>query len=302
MNPIVPMEPASSDTIPDTDEWLAQIKWDGVRICTYYDGHAVRLFNRKTRERTLHYPELVDLRSYCGALSVILDGEVIALGDDGKPSFQKVMRRDGIRRMERVQAARQAVPVTYIIFDILYYNGEWVNKLPLLQRMDMLQTVVKPNESVQLVSSADNGEALFEVMKQQEMEGIVVKKKNSPHLIGEKKDLWLKIKNYRFVNAVIGGVTLSGGVVNAVLLGLFDEEGRLWYVGHSGTGKLSRQDWRNLTERMMPLLAKGRPFVNEPAGLRDALWVRPEVTARIKFAEWTEGGRALRQPSIQELL
>ncbi|MFC7440571.1 non-homologous end-joining DNA ligase [Laceyella putida] len=298
MKPIIPMEPKSSELIPHGHDWIAQVKWDGVRALTYCDGHEVRLFNRRLNERTLHYPELTDIQSYCHADSVILDGEIIALGADGKPSFHEVMRRDSIRRMDKVPQVQKLVPITYMIFDVIFKNGEWLNHRSLSERMEILSDIIKPSRSVQMVSSHDDGQALFHVIRQHGMEGIVMKKRNSPYLIGMKKDLWLKVKNYRDLIAVIGGFTLSGGIVNAVLLGLYDDEKRFWYIGHTGTGKLSGQDWRELTERLKPIVIKERPFVNKPERHSDAYWVQPTLTAKIKYAEWTEG-HSLRQPSIQ---
>jgi bifunctional non-homologous end joining protein LigD len=298
LEPIVPFEPVGAETIPEGERWTAQIKWDGVRILTYYDGREWKLFNRKRRERTFHYPELADIRAWCSARSVILDGEMIALGPDGKPSFHEVMRRDGIRRLERVKETARIVPVTYMVFDIVYCDGEWVNRLKLAQRQKMLRQVVIPGEHVQIVSSHSDARALFEVVKGQGMEGIVVKDLNSGYAINGKDDRWRKIKCYRDLNAVIGGVTMRGGIVNAVLLGLYDDKGRLHYIGHAGTGRLTREDWRLLTERIRPLVQRDMPFANRPDRHRDAIWVRPLITARIQYAEWTEG-RSLRQPSIQ---
>lgn len=298
LKPIIPFEPVSSDTIPEGPNWLAQVKWDGVRILTYYDGQEVRLFNRKLNERTGNYPELLDIKTYCEVSSLILDGEIIALGPDGKPSFQEVMKRDGIRRMEKVAQAVKGVPITYMIFDILYLNGEWINREFLSRRIAKMQEIIKPNSQVQLVTSHDEGEALFKAMEHHGMEGIVMKKKDSPYLIGEKKDYWCKVKNYRDIIAVVGGVTRKNGVVNSLLLGLYDGEGHLWYIGHAGTGRLSHQDWRDLTERVQPLIGLEKPFINKVEREREAVWVKPQLTAKIKFAEWTSA-RSLRQPSIQ---
>lgn len=301
MEPILPMEPQSSDTIPQGEDWIAQVKWDGVRVLTYYDGQRVRLFNRKLNERTYHYPELHEIRSYCNAQSVILDGEIVALGSDGKPSFHEVMRRDGIRRMEKVSRYQSIVPVTYMIFDIIFLNGEWLNRMAFGERMEILQKVIHTGDQVQLVASEPDGETLFEVIRQHDMEGIVLKQIHSPYLIGEKKDVWRKVKNYHDLIAVIGGFTLNGGIVNAILLGLYDEQGQLWYIGHTGTGKLTQQEWRELTDQLRPGVIRERPFVNKPERESDAYWVRPELTVKIQYAEWTEG-RALRQPSIQSIV
>ncbi|USG67723.1 DNA ligase [Brevibacillus ruminantium] len=298
LKPIIPFEPISTEQYPDGPDWVAQIKWDGVRVLTYFDGSVVRLWNRKMHERTLHYPEITDLTTYCHASSVILDGEVIALGSDGKPSFYEVMRRDGLRRMEKVPQMQKEVPVTYMIFDILYWNGEWITSYPLVERQRILSKIITPNNHVQLVENFDNAEALYQVVQAQGMEGVLMKDLSSSYLINGKDPRWRKKKFYRDIIAVVGGITLRDQIVNALLLGLFDQQGRLWYIGHAGTGRLSKNDWVNLTERIKPLVQKKMPFAQKPPRTADAIWLQPEITAKIKFAEWKEG-HFLRQPSIQ---
>jgi bifunctional non-homologous end joining protein LigD len=125
MEPIIPFEPIRSANIPIDGSWIYQIKWDGVRILTYFDGTGCRLFNRRINERTYHYPEISNVSTYSSARSFILDGEVIALAPDGQPSFHEVMRRDGLRRMNRVQQVMQDVPIYYIHReDALFKRGK----------------------------------------------------------------------------------------------------------------------------------------------------------------------------------
>jgi bifunctional non-homologous end joining protein LigD len=303
MEPIEPMEPKSSEKIPKGDDWVAQIKWDGVRILTYSDGTITRLFNRKKHERTLHYPELKDIRSYCDADSVILDGEVIALGVDGKPNFHEVMRRDGIRIMEKVREKIKAVPITYMVFDVLYLNGQWITDYPLEERLMRLNEIIIPNKQVQLVSAHDDAEKLFNVTIKHDMEGIIMKRKGSKYLIGEKKDVWLKVKNFHDLVGLIGGFTVRDGIVNAILLGLYDTEGRFIYIGHCGTGKLTSQDWKELTRILTPTVIQERPFWNKPERHTTAFWVEPRFAAKIKYPEWRwREGRSIRQPSIQSIV
>ncbi|SFB50647.1 bifunctional non-homologous end joining protein LigD [Cohnella sp. OV330] len=299
MEPIYPFEPVISETIPTESHWRYEIKWDGTRIVTYHDQGATTLFNRKLNERTSHYPELLDVASYCSASSVILDGEVIALAQDGKPSFHEVMRRDLIQKLDRVEEMQRLVPITYMVFDIVYYNGEWVNRRPLADRLELLHSIVTPNERVQLVLGHE-GEQLFEVIRQQDMEGIVCKDLRSAYAIGGKDARWRKVKNYGDIVAVIGGFTLNDGIVNAVLLGQYDQTGKLWYIGHTGTGRLTKAEWRDLTATLAPLAAKRSPFANRPDRHKDAYWVTPKLTAKVQYSEWRwREGRALRQPSIQ---
>ncbi|WP_123042874.1 RNA ligase family protein [Cohnella candidum] len=303
MEPIYPFEPVISETIPTEPHWRHEIKWDGTRILTYHHQHGTKLFNRKQNERTRHYPELLEVPSYCKASSVILDGEVIALAADGKPSFHEVMRRDLIQKLHRVPEMQRSVPITYMIFDVVYCDGEWVNSRPLSERLELLHGIITPNEHVQLVASHGDGASLFEVMRQQSMEGIVCKDLRSAYALGGKDDRWRKVKNYGDVMAAIGGFTLNGGFVNAVLLGQYDGEGKLWYIGHTGTGKLTKAEWRDLTGILTPMMTNSSPFANRPDRHKDAYWVTPKLTAKVQYSEWRwQEGRALRQPSIQSFV
>ncbi|WP_257535696.1 ATP-dependent DNA ligase [Mesobacillus foraminis] len=292
------MEPVGSETIPAGKDWCAQIKWDSVRILTYFDQQEVRLYNRKKNERTRHYPEITDIGKYCASSAAILDGEVIALGENGKPSFHEVMRRDGLRRLERLKMAAESVPIIYMIFDVIYLNGEWINNKPFHERNEILRNIITPNEHIQLVPSITEAEALFNAIKEQGMEGIILNKADSPYAIGKKRDDWRKVKNYRDIIAVIGGFTLGHGSINSILLGLFDGEGKLHYVGHTGTGKMTLNDWKVLTAELKELVTDQSPFKKRPRHHHNTTWVMPKKTVKIKFAEWTEGG-ALRQPSIE---
>jgi bifunctional non-homologous end joining protein LigD len=303
MELIFPFEPVISEEIPQDDHWRYEIKWDGTRILTYHNQEGTKLFNRKQNERTHNYPELLQVGSYCEADSVILDGEVIALAENGKPSFHEVMRRDLIQRLERVGEVQRIVHITYMLFDIVYYNGEWVNNLALSERIELLHKIISPSENVQLVASHDDGDSLFQVIQQQGMEGIVCKDLRSSYSLGGKDDRWKKVKNYGDIIAVIGGFTLNGGFVNAVLLGQYDNEGKLWYIGHTGTGKLTKAEWRDLTDVLRPLMVKNHPFAKKPERHKDAFWVKPILTAKVQYSEWRwQEGRALRQPSIQSFV
>jgi bifunctional non-homologous end joining protein LigD len=116
-----------------------------------------------------------------------------------------------------------------------------------------------------------------------------------------KKPLWQKVKIIRDVNAVVGGYTTKLGIANALLVGLYDEQGKLWYIGHVGTGKLTKEEWRALTQKLESVRQSESPFSNQTGRSMDAFWVKPEKVVKIHFAEWTSG-RSLRQPSIQSFL
>jgi bifunctional non-homologous end joining protein LigD len=298
LQPIHPFEPVSAEEIPTGSTWISQIKWDGVRVLTYYDGNEVKLFNRHLNERTNIFPELTTIKSYSTAKSVILDGEVIALDKEGKPSFHEVMRRDGIRRIDRVNEVSLEVPIYYMVFDVIFYNGKWVNDQPLKDRLSLLSQIINPNNLIQLVPSQADGQSMFEVIRQHDLEGIICKNLNSRYTINGKNDDWKKIKNYKDVIAVVGGVTYRSGIVNSMLLGLYDHQQQFWYIGHVGTGKLTHTEWKQLTNTIEPLKTEKKPFVNQPERQNNIQWLQPVITVKVNYIEWPKG-HSLRQPSIQ---
>ncbi|GGG02319.1 DNA ligase [Paenibacillus aceti] len=297
ITPVVPFEPIRVFEFPQGEPWIAQVKWDGVRMLAYIEHGQVRLINRRGNERSLQYPEFMDPSAYCRADSAILDGEMIAIAG-GKPSFQEVMKRDSLRRQQEITFAVQRIPVVYMIFDILYCNGQWVTDQPLVQRQQLLQDYVLPSSLVQLVPNVDDASRLFSVMKERGWEGIVCKQFDSSYAIGGKDDRWRKIKLAYDLYAVIGGVTYRDEMVNAVLLGLYDSQGRLIYIGNAGMGKWKGDDLTRITEEARRLAVPQRPFAEFPGRVKGAVWLKPELTVKLQFAEWTSGG-TMRQPVLQ---
>lgn len=296
LKPVIPFEPISKESIPRSNNWVTQIKWDGVRMLTYFDGNEVRLVNRRCNDRTKQYPELLDIKKYCSASSVILDGEIIAF-DGQKPAFHEVMKRESLRKSQSIDRAVTQTPVTYMIFDLLMYNDKWIVDQPLSDRQKILQEVITPLPQFQVTQNFTDGDKLFEVMKEHGMEGVVSKDLRSTYAIGGKDNRWVKKKIFRDLFAVIGGVTMRGGIVNAILLGLYDK-GHFIYIGHAGTGKLSKEDWSHLTQIVVPMTTPQKPFMNEPERSKEAIWIEPKLTVKIQFLEWTLHG-TMRHPSIQ---
>lgn len=300
LTPVIPFEPISTEALPESGDWVAQIKWDGVRMLTYFDGNEVRLINRRLNDRTMQYPEIANISSYCNAKSVILDGEIIAL-KDGKPSFHEIMRRDGVRNSKNIPQLLKTVPVVYMIFDILFHDGQWVIDRSLQQRQQLLSKVISTSERIQLVPNHSDPASLYAVMEQHEMEGIVIKDLNSKYQVNGKDKRWMKKKIIHDLVAVVGGVTKRGNLVNAVMLGLYDDAGELWYIGHAGTGKLTQSYWRSLTEVTDKMTLEKRPFINTPERSKEAIWIQPRITVKINYMAWTRD-RNLRQPSIQSIV
>ncbi|SDD01071.1 bifunctional non-homologous end joining protein LigD [Paenibacillus sp. CF095] len=296
--PLIPFEPISRDTLPTGPQWIAQVKWDGVRMLAYEDGHELRLVNRRLHDRTAQYPELVTPRNLCSGTSYILDGEVIALDPDtGKPSFYHVLRRDRMSRPEGIAQAIHQIPVTYMVFDILFYEGKWVTDQPLADRQRLLHEVLNTAPHVQEVTNTLDASSLLTVMRQHQMEGIVCKDLTSSYGIQGKDQRWQKVKIMHDVYAMIGGVTYRSGIVNAVAVGVYDGPNFV-YIGHVGTGKLNSNTWRELTHQVEPLIRQDRPFHNVPERSAETTWVEPRIGVKVQYMELTHHN-TLRHPSIQ---
>ncbi|MDR6719074.1 RNA ligase family protein [Paenibacillus amylolyticus] len=296
--PLIPFEPISRDTLPTGPQWIAQVKWDGVRMLAYEDGHELRLVNRRLHDRTAQYPELVTPRNLCSGSSYILDGEVIALDPDtGKPSFYHVLRRDRMSRPEGIAQAIHQIPVTYMVFDILFYEGKWVTDQSLADRQRLLHEVLNTAPHVQEVTNTLDATSLLTVMRQHQMEGIVCKDLTSSYGIQGKDQRWQKVKIMHDVYAMIGGVTYRSGIVNAVAVGVYDGPDFV-YIGHVGTGKLNSNTWRELTHQVEPLIRQDRPFHNVPERSAETTWVEPRIGVKVQYMELTHHN-TLRHPSIQ---
>lgn len=298
---VKPFEPLRVGEIPQGDEWIAQVKWDGVRMLTYFDGAEQRLINRRGNDRTLQYPDMLDIQTYCKAKSVVLDGEMIAL-ENGKPTFQQIMRRDSLRKSQEIRFIEGVVPAIYMVFDLLYCNGEWVNERPLAERQQLLTEIMIPNERVQLVPNVKDADRLYTVMEQQGWEGIVCKRLNSTYSFGGKDSRWVKLKLDHDLYAVVGGVTFRDGLVNALILGLFDDQGHLNYIGHAGPGKCSHEEIQQLTSHIVKLEVSNCTLAGVPrVRASGAIWIEPILTVKVQFMEWTSGG-TMRQPVLQGIV
>jgi bifunctional non-homologous end joining protein LigD len=298
-NPVTPFEPITTDRIPRGSNWVAQIKWDGVRMLFYYDGKETRLINRRLNDRTQQYPEFLTPSEYCSASSFILDGEMIAF-DENKPSFHEVMKRDSLRKKQSIEQAVTRLPVTYMVFDILFLDGDWVISKTLAERQDILNSIIKPSPKVQTVKNFADPGNLFDLMKTHDMEGIICKNLESGYLIAGKDNRWQKRKIHFDLYAAVGGVTYNDKVINSLLLGVYSDESLL-YIGHSGMGKLTNLQWRELTEIMAPLVIPNPPFVNRPERHKDAVWVHPQIVVKVQFMEWSPG-KTMRHASIQSIM
>jgi bifunctional non-homologous end joining protein LigD len=286
----------------DGSEWLFEIKWDGYRAVAFIENGHVRLVSRSQNDLTAQFPELGSLPQFVKAERAILDGEIVALDDEGRPSFSLMQQRTGFQPGKRRLRGREGVPIVYYAFDLLYVDGFDLRGVALEQRKQLLQDRIVPGGLVHFSDHyAEKGLDLFEAAKQRGLEGIVAKKRSGGYEEKRSRD-WLKIKITQRQECVIGGYTDPEGSRNyfgALVLGLYDRQGRLIHVGQVGTG-FDQKALKEMFARLQPLATKENPFYGAIGGLRKVHFVRPELVAEIKFAEWThetaDGGLKLRAP------
>ncbi len=295
-----PMLATSIERPFDDPEWLFEIKWDGYRAVSFLQDGKVRLVSRNQNELTGEFPELNELSKLIKAKNAVLDGEVVALDEQGRASFSLMQQRTGIRKGGRRVGARRELQIVYYIFDLLYVDGFDLRRVELEQRKQVLAQIIAPSELVRYSDHFPQGLALFEVAKQKGLEGILAKKRAS-HYEERRSREWLKIKVTRTIDCVVGGYTDPEGsrqYFGSIVLGLYDEKGRLIHVGQAGTGfnqAMLKEIWQVLKE----LETNRSPFYGDVDAVH-VHWVKPERVAEIKFTEWThettEGGMKLRAP------
>jgi bifunctional non-homologous end joining protein LigD len=291
----------------DDPNWLFEIKWDGYRAVAFIEDGRVRMVSRNQNDLSAQFPELRDLARFVKAERAVLDGEIVALDDEGRPSFSLMQQRTGFRPGKHRLPGREGVPVVYYAFDLIYLDGYDLRRVPLDQRKQLLESVIE-NSSVIHFSDhyPERGLTLFEAAKQRGLEGIVAKKRSSTY-DERRSSEWLKIKITASQECVIGGYTNPEGSrehFGALVLGLYDKQGRLIHVGQVGTG-FDQRTLKQVSDSLRPLETKKNPFFREVAALRQVHFVRPELVAEVKFSEWThetaEGGLKLRAPVFMGL-
>lgn len=291
-----PMLATLAEDVPHGPGWLFEVKWDGYRALAYVRGGETRLVSRNGNDLTERFAEVA--KQVVRALKTpdcVLDGEVCALDEDGRPSFSAMQR------------AEPGTPIVYEAFDVLEIDGNPLTDLPLTERRARLESLLdRRNRTVRLSEAFEDGAALSAAAKAQGLEGIVAKRADSPYRQGRRGRDWLKIKTHGRQEFVIAGYTQGqgrrSGRFGSLVLGVW--RGReLAYVGNVGTG-FGDAVIDELLARLGPLEQADSPFAVVPRMPKvrkgDVVWVRPELLCEVEFVEWTHDGR-LRAPSFQGL-
>ncbi|MEQ7125938.1 non-homologous end-joining DNA ligase [Actinopolymorpha sp. B11F2] len=297
---------ATPGTMPppaDQERWAFEMKWDGVRTVAYAARDQVVLLGRSGRDFTSTYPELsgATMDEVAGAEGLVVDGEVVAFDDQGRPSFERLQSRmHGPPRGRSRQAGptRQAgtAPVCYLVFDLLYLRGRSLVGEPYHVRRALLRDLALPAPAWQVPPAFEGmGAAALETSHRQQLEGIVAKRLDWAYEPGRRSPAWIKIKHVRTQDVVIGGWRIGAGsragTFGSLLCGVYEGD-RLVYAGRVGTG-FTQARLKALTERLAPLARDASPFDESvpAADARDARWVEPVLVGEVAFAQWTRDGR-----------
>ena len=288
---IHPMLAESVEKPFDGAEWLFEIKWDGYRAVAFINAGKVRLVSRNQNDLTARYPELKDLPKFVHAREAILDGEVVALDEEGRASFSLMQQRTGFRPGGRRAAEKADVPVLYYAFDLLYLDGYDWRRVPLEERKAKLASLLTAGDAVRYSDHyPELGKALFAMAHKKGLEGILAKNRQSIYEERRSRE-WLKIKIKHRQECVIGGFTEPEGSrahFGSIVLGLYDGKGRLIHVGQAGSG-FDQKSLEEVWELLKKIETKKDPFYGEVEALRKVSWVKPELVAEIEYAEWTKG-------------
>jgi bifunctional non-homologous end joining protein LigD len=282
----------------DDPDWLFEVKWDGFRVEAVVDGASVRLWTRGEKDAAdWYFGPFLEPPTWIAARDAVVDGEVIALDDQGEPDFALLQARIKGRGTLGVPT-----PFVYEVFDLLHLDGRSLLAEPLEERRRLLAGVLRADPRVRLSEHIEaDGLAFFEAARVRGLEGIMAKDRRAPYLPGKRTDRWQKIKIRPEQELVVGGwATGTGKAVDlgALLVGVY-EDGPLRYAGKIGAG-FTTAGRAELLAAIGALAADEPPFDPPPpkSVARTAHWLRPELVIRAEFAGWTGDG-LVRQASYK---
>jgi bifunctional non-homologous end joining protein LigD len=292
----------------EDDRWAYEVKWDGVRALLWSDHGHVRIENRNGRDVTDRYPEVRAIGRALGAHELLLDGELVALGEDGKPRFERLQRRMHVTGEAAIKRVAGSYPVTYVVFDLLHADGRSLLALPYDERRARLEALSLEGPAWRTPAAhRGDGAAFRAATRAQGLEGVVAKRRDSCYEPGRRSGAWRKLPNRRRQELVIGGWVEGEGRraqrIGALLMGVRERPGGpLRYAGKVGTG-FTEALLDDLLARLEPLRRARSPFAAKAGGAavpKGAHFVEPRLVAEVELGEWTREG-VVRQSAFKGL-
>jgi len=298
--PGAPLSPmlATAGTLPRGPGWSYEFKWDGVRVLALFEGGSPRLFARSGAVVTLAYPEISGLVLPAGSL---LDGEMVVLDASGRPSFTSLAERMHVREPARAARLAASQPVTYMIFDLLGYDGKSLLDLPYSARRERLEDLELAGPHWMVPPTFSDGAATEAAARENRLEGVVAKRLGTPYLPGARSPDWIKVKFDRTGDYVIGGWRPGVRKLGGLLVGVPGPDGLL-FRGRVGGG-IGAHSERALLAALTPLGVRDSPFAEGAVPREDARgahWVSPALVVEVRYGNRTPDGR-LRFPRFLRL-
>lgn len=290
---VVPMLAVLSQSLPSGTDWLYEVKWDGVRALCFIEKGGLRILSRKGTRIEQQYPELAPMVNAIEAESAIVDGEIVCFDENGVPSFQLLQNRIGASARS-VPGLAKSQPASFFAFDLLYLDGYDLRRTPLVERKQLLASVLQPNTTFRLSEHfVGKGEELLHVVGEKGLEGIVAKQSFSRYDSRRSRE-WVKIKvqnTHDFV--VCGWIEGERDYFGALVLAYY-ENGKLTYAGNVGSG-FTQESLKAVYEQMKPLVTSRSPVREAPKDIGKITWTKPELVCTVRFSSWTDDIR-LRAP------
>ncbi len=290
---IEPMKAKLGPLPSDDGAFAYEVKWDGIRAVARLDRGHLDLTGRNGTDYKPRYPELRPLGAALGSTRAILDGEIVAFDELGKPIFERLQSRMHLTGEAAVKRRAKELPVTYVAFDLLWLDGHLTTGLPYRDRRRLLADLELDGPCWRTPTHHEgDGAALLAATREQGLEGIVAKRLESPYEPGRRSGAWIKVKNVLRQEVVIGGWSPGEGrrstSLGAICTGVYDEDGELRYAGKVGTG-FDEAMLSLLTAKLTPLRRDTSPFTGRQPP-RNTVFVEPQLVAEVEFREWTRTG------------
>jgi bifunctional non-homologous end joining protein LigD len=294
---VVPMLARLSQLPRDHGKWAVEVKWDGIRAIAYCKPGRVELRTRNLNDVSAQYPEVRRIARALGSHDTVLDGELVAFDENGKPSFERLQQRIHNTDRSVVRRRMKTHPVVYVVFDLLYLDGRDLTGQPYTRRRELLEGLELSGEHWQTPGySLGHAKELLAASKEQGLEGMMLKRVDSTYAPGKRTGAWLKVKNVNRQELVVGGWTPGEGrrkkQIGALLVGYFEYESGepvLRYAGKVGTG-FTAADLTAIATRLAPLERKTSPFGAGPKPPKGAHFAEPRLVAEVEYREVTNEG------------
>ena len=296
-----PMHAELADAPYNKPDWMWEPKLDGYRILAFLDHGKVTLRSRRGLELAATFPGVAAAIAEQGVDSMILDGELVAFDESGKPSFNALQNRFQLKTARDIAAAEKNTPVVFYAFDLPYFAGVDLRRAPYADRRRYLAQCLLPSALVQLVHAAEDGIELYRAALASGFEGVIGKRKQSKYESGKRSASWIKVKSTQSAEFVVGGYTTGKGArapLGALLIGYWQDK-QLRYASHVGSG-FDDQSLASMRARLEPLQRKTCPFTDKPELNAPTTWVEPRAVVEVKFQGWTDDG-SLRAPVFLRL-